>query len=179
MYGRKRGYGLNHELGPANHNYKHGLSGKPRPRIYSSWANMIQRCCNPESNDFGNYGARGIKICQSLRESAVNLKLLIGDPPDGLTVNRIDNEGHYSCGRCQMCLENGWTKNLEWATAEKQSRNRRFAVELTYRGETHCITEWAEILGIKARTIRGRIARGWTGDCLLSTDLSTTPYKFK
>src|SRR5687768_1453688 len=35
-----------------------------RPRAYAAWVNMRQRCGNPRSPDFKNYGGRGITHCE-------------------------------------------------------------------------------------------------------------------
>lgn len=50
-------------------------------------------------------------------------------------------------------------------------RNRKTNHLLTYRGETHCAIEWAEILGINVNTIRGRLHRGWSDERVLGTPI--------
>jgi hypothetical protein len=42
---------------------------------------------------------------------------------------------------------------------------------LTYNGQTKCITEWAEELGIYKGTIKERIKRGWSAEKALTTPL--------
>ena len=43
-----------------NPNYKHGGKGT---RLFSIWANMKTRCCNPRGSKFNLYGSRGITVC--------------------------------------------------------------------------------------------------------------------
>jgi len=157
-----KGKGLNHELGEANCNFKHGMTiNRRHSRIYSSWANMVQRCTNRTNQDWKYYGGRGIAICVGLRSSVSNLFNVIGHPPRGKTLNRIDNNRHYSCGRCVECMNRYWSLNVEWADHKKQARNRN-TKKITFNGRTLGMSEWAEVLGIKRRTIKGRIDRGKT-----------------
>ncbi len=174
------GKGYKFPKGSQNPNYTHGLSINGRhSRTYSAWANMVNRCCNPRAKDFKHYGAKGIHICKGLRSDALGIKEAIGVPRHKQTLNRINNNGNYSCGKCIECINRMWPLNIEWTTWKHQSRNRGdFNVRLTLNGETHCISEWSEILGIRAGTIRRRIERGWTEhSAILSTDMSTNSYK--
>lgn len=143
----------------------HGLSQVP---IYNSWSNMIKRCYNPENNSFSIYGARGISVCEFLRASPSNLKFLIGDKPAGFSIERINNNGNYSCGQCAECLTNQWPKNVKWATATEQGRNKRNNVKIEIEGSVKCASEWAEISMIDPDTMLRRIGLGWTGIRLLS-----------
>lgn len=121
---------------------------------------MLYRCYDPKSNRFYRYGALGIKVCEMLRASPVNLIALIGQRPGGTTLDRRNNEGHYSCGQCAECLSNGWPLNVRWATATEQNRNSSSNVNITLDGRTMCAKAWAEELGIPLPTVLYRFARG-------------------
>jgi hypothetical protein len=42
-----------------------------------------------------------------------------------MTLDRIDVDGHYSCGECAQYGAEGWPRNVRWATAIEQRANRR------------------------------------------------------
>ena len=59
----------------------------------------------------------------------------------GLQLDRIDNAKGYS------------PENCRFVTASVNSRNRRNTKFLTLKGETKCVAEWSEILGVSQYTI--------------------------
>ncbi len=146
-------------------NTKHGLDGTG---VYRSWIAMIHRCYDSTTSNYRDYGGRGIKVCKWLRVSPLCLKELLGHRPEGLSLNRIKNNLHYSCGNCSECARNGWHRNVEWATRLEQNRNSRNCVYIQSRGETKCAAEWSDITGIPVGTIIWRYKRGWTSDRLFS-----------
>lgn len=119
----------------------HGLTGSAE---YRAWKAMKARCYNQRSPQYRNYGARGIRVCERWRNSAAAFLGDVGTRPSkSLSIDRVNNEGHYSCGNCSDCTENGWPMNLRWATPTEQSANLRKNVKVTHNGETLNIAEWA------------------------------------
>jgi predicted SprT family Zn-dependent metalloprotease len=144
---------------------KHGKAGS---FIYGIWTGMKERCFNTKKDDFKNYGARGITICEHWKNDFVNFFTDMGNPPEGkYSIDRIDNDKHYSCGHCNECLANSWTANCRWATLSEQSVNKRSNRHLTLDGETKCVAEWARITGVPRDRIYGRKRSGWCDRCTL------------
>lgn len=73
---------------------------------------MKQRCLNPKNPNFKDYGARGIRICTRWLPSFEAFLADMGDRPAGLTLDRINNDGHYEPGNCR------------WATRKEQRANQ-------------------------------------------------------
>jgi len=116
---------------------------------------MKERCANPNHLHYKSYGGRGIRVCDAW-QSFVVFASDVGQPPsERHSLDRIDNHGGY-----EPC-------NVRWATSSEQRRNTRVNHLLTLNGETHCITEWAERLGLGKTTIRERLRRGWTIEAAL------------
>lgn len=88
---------------------KHGLFNN---RLYRVWSAMHQRCENRNHRSYRNYGGRGISVCERWSDVA-KFVADMGEPPVGLTLDRIDNDGNY-----EPC-------NCRWATVSEQNRNQR------------------------------------------------------
>ena len=87
----------------------HGMTGT---RIYRLWSMMLDRCRNPNSDYYSNYGGRGIAVCDRW-QSFENFYKDMGDRPAGKTLERVDNDGPYAPWNC------------EWASCQVQARNKR------------------------------------------------------
>lgn len=140
--------------------------GKRYTRLYQVHKTMLQRCSNPNAHEYENYGGRGIKVCDEWKDFERFEKWAIENGYDdsakhgNCTLDRIDSNGDYEPSNCR------------WTTMKHQQRNRRNNVLITYNGETHCMSEWAEIIGIPYGTFIKRIAYGWSIERAITTPLT-------
>ncbi len=128
-------------------NTKHGMS---KTKIYLAWKSMINRCENPITNNYHNYGGRGIKVCERWHKFE-NFYEDMGERPKGKTLDRYPNKnGNYEPTNCR------------WATRKEQARNTRQNYNIIYKGKTQCISDWARELNINRRTLKSRFEAGWS-----------------
>lgn len=111
---------------------------------------MKQRCENPKDAKYGDYGARGIRVCEEWRVDFRNFLRDMGQKPAGLTLDRIDNDGHYCKANCR------------WATQREQNTNKRNTVFVTVNGQKIPLITAAEKAGITWNCADKRLKRGWT-----------------
>lgn len=120
---------------------------------YGIWRNMKTRCLNPKNQKFQRYGGRGITICPRLLSYEGFIATVGNRPSSQLSLDRINNDGHYSCGQCELCVANGWPMNLRWATIAVQSQNKSNTRHITIGDETLCLSEWARKLNISWKRV--------------------------
>lgn len=143
-------------------NTKHGLK---HTKIYSVWHGIKTRCYNINSKDYQNYGGRGIKMCDEWRNDvqAFYYWAINNGHDKNLTIDRIDVNGDYSPNNCR------------WISRCEQERNKRRTRYLTYNGETHCMKEWAEIIGINYSTLKSRLGvKKWSVERALNEKVMKT-----
>lgn len=83
---------------------------------YRTWNSMRQRCYNPNNIAYKSYGARGIEVCQEWHDFDCFVDSLIGaigPRPEGMTLDRTNNNGNYG------------PYNVRWATRLEQVLNSR------------------------------------------------------
>lgn len=147
----------------------HANRGQHSP-IYEKWAGSIARCYNPKKERYPKYGGRRIKVCNRWRNSfEAFLEDMEPTFVKGLTLDRINVNGNYSCGKCPEYIEHGWPMNCRWATAITQQNNTQDNHRLTLNGENHTIAEWARLLNKNVKTLYARAYQGWSDEYILTT----------
>lgn len=116
----------------------HGHSNK-NSAAYRTWTSMWRRCRHRE-----RYNDRGI-VVDPRWESFENFLADMGERPDGMTLDRIDNDGPYSPGNCR------------WATGKTQSNNRSNNRHITFDGRTQTVAEWAREVGLSGQCLYNRV----------------------
>lgn len=122
----------------------HGGSGT---RLYSIWKGVRNRCFYLNSKNYERYGGRGITVCEEWKDNFVNFRdwSLSNGYKEGLTIDRIDNNGNYEPSNCK------------WSTNKEQQNNKENNVLITYQNETKTLSQWAEEKGINNSALWGKV----------------------
>jgi len=128
--------------------------GRKTP-AYSIWSDMKRRCLAPSHSSFKHYGGRGIAVCERW-DSFENFLADMGQPPPGMSIDRIDVNGNYEPSNCR------------WATAETQRNNRRCSHFVESAGKLQTIAQWSRDTGIPERRIADRLRNGFSAEDALS-----------
>jgi HNH endonuclease len=123
----------------AARNGTHGLSRHPACKSFTA---AKSRCRNAGNSHYANYGGRGIHFNFVSFEEFWNH---IGSAWQlGLTLDRINNEGHYEVG------------NVRWVSRAEQARNKRNNVWLEHDGRRQTLSEWSRELGLTPSAMSNR-----------------------
>ncbi len=135
----------------------HGMSNHP---MYRTWQGMRDRCTNEKADAYADYGGRGVRVCDRWMNSFEAFLQDMGPTyRDGLTLDRIENDGDYELLNCR------------WATQQEQTNNTRSNVHIdTPRGRM-TIAEAARSYGVNYATLRSRLTRQkWSVPTALGLD---------
>lgn len=119
------------------YNIKHGLRNE---RIYHIWRLMKDRCYNKNSHSYGNYGGRGITVCEEWKndfKAFYDWAISNGYNKDlksfDCTLDRIDVNGNYEPSNCR------------WITIKEQSVNKSNTIRVSINGISKPLREWCDI----------------------------------
>lgn len=124
--------------------------GMRKERIYHCWSAMKSRCLDVGNHSYKNYGGRGIRVCKRWLVFD-NFQKDMGPMPEGMTIDRINNDGNYSPSNCR------------WIDAKSQAQNRRSTKKIIMAGgRVTTISELASCCGKSYNLIWRRLRAGWT-----------------
>lgn len=124
-------------------------------RAYKSWACMMSRCKYKTKHKLVRYN--GVQVCRRWWKFERFLDDMGEPPSEHHSLDRFpNNAGNYEPGNCR------------WATPTEQARNTRRNRLITFRGETLCVSEWAEKLQINSKSIHSRLEDGWSDQDAIS-----------
>lgn len=154
-YDRMQAYMSRHHIqhaprknsGSDNNNYKVGFA--MNKKLYWVYYAMIQRCYKANCKRYFRYGGRGIRVCKEWLSDKVSFYkwALENGYKEGLTLDRIDNDGNYEPSNCA------------WVSNKDNSNHNSRTHFLTYKGKTQSMIKWSEELNINYSTLRNRINR--------------------
>lgn len=134
---------------------KHGMSYS---KLYYKWSSMKSRCLNKNNDEYANYGARGIKVCDEWADAekgfenfakwAFSVGWSENEDECPQSIDRIDVNGNYEPSNCRF------------VTQKEQMNNTRKNIKIAYKGKTMTAKQWSEELGINYSTVWRRISEG-------------------
>ena len=129
---------------------------KSRTKEYRTWISMKRRCYAKNHKDYQWYGARGITVSDDWKDSFENFYADMGEAPEGMSIDRIDNEKGYEAGNCR------WASKIQQANNRRPLPSQRF---WNVHGDIYpTLSSAAKSLGVDDSTIRawclGRTAKG-------------------
>lgn len=122
---------------------KGGASKRP---LWGCYNQMIARCYNPKNKAYKNYGARGITVCDRWLESFFNFEEDMGECPEGLSLERIENHLGYGPENCK------WeTKSIQQFNQRMDPNNTSGRTGVYWRKDRQ---KWTVMIDFQNETIR-------------------------
>lgn len=107
---------------------------------------MRERCRNPRSAAFKDYGGRGITLCDRWRDYQAFLNDM-GECPEGLSLDRIDNDRGYEPDNCR------------WANRDVQRRNSRRVTKVIHNDQLLHLKDAADAAGVTGPAVYNDLRR--------------------
>ena len=98
-------------------------------KSYNRWNSMKQRCLNTKHPAYKDYGGRGITIDPDWMDFT-KFHADMGDPPEGMSLDRKDNSGPYSAANCRWATKMEQSQNQRKKPSPKADNNRARIIEL-------------------------------------------------
>lgn len=141
------------------------LSKAQEAKLHSVWRGMKDRCYREKCASFKDYGGRGIAVCDAWRDDFLAFKtwaVTAGYGP-GLTIERVNNDGHYQPDNCR------------WASQKEQNRNQRQSIYVEHNGARLLLVDLSEQSGVSYHVLRYRIlSLRWSVEKAVKTPIDQT-----
>jgi hypothetical protein len=135
---------------------KHTIHGLHKHPLYSVWEGMVHRCYNKNGKKYHRYGGRGVIMCREWKNDFMSFyNWAIDKWKPGLSLDK-DKLAPTKLGviYCpEFCC---------FMTRKENTMYRSNSRVITYKGESLCVSQWAEKFGINYQTFQGRLSAGWT-----------------
>ena len=110
-------------IGEAHVTHGNSRVGK-RSKVYNIWIAMKQRCYNKNNDWYHRYGGREIKVCERWLNNFEAFLEDMGEPPEGMSIDRIDNNKDYDPWNCKWSNASEQNSNREHFTRDKNLKRR-------------------------------------------------------
>lgn len=128
-------------------------------RLYTAWCNMKARCYSKNNDDYQNYGARGIRVCDEWKnnykafkqwaiEHDFNYKMSGAEQ----SIDRINVDGNYEPSNCR------------WVDSQIQASNKTSNTYIWINGQRYTQQELARKYNMGHKTISYRVNHGWSDE---------------
>lgn len=109
-------------------------NGLTKHTLYRTWMHIKGRCNCVTDRFYTYYGGRGIYVCEEWMTNFMDFYnwSMINGWKEGLTIDRIDNDGPYAPWNCR------------WVDMKVQNSNKRNTKYIEYKGQIKTQQEWAE-----------------------------------
>lgn len=139
-------------------NSTHGLTNSSE---YGIWRNMRQRCYNPKSKYYKDYGGRGIKVCDEWKDSFEDFYQDMGPRPTiNHTLDRKNNDEDYS------------KENCRWASPIEQQNNRSNNLYYEFDGERKTLADWCRELRVNYHRVYMRLWKGAEFEAAIDAEIN-------
>ena len=128
-------------------------------RLYRIWTGIKQRCYNEKYNDYKDYGAKGVIMCEDWKNNYESFYIwaINNGYSDSLSIDRIDTTGNYEPNNCR------------WADDETQANNKRNTLYFNIDGEKKSLHQICQEKGVDKTLIYSRLWNGWNLEDALNT----------
>lgn len=140
--GRSQSCGCRNGAGAPKHGHTCKRAKYMSP-TYHTWCGMKQRCDNPNAFAYEYYGGRGISYPAKWK-AFVGFLEDMGERPEGMTLDRIDNDAGYS------------KENCRWATKAEQGANKRNTIFVQDEEERLSLRAYARKHKTRPETVKKR-----------------------